>query len=90
VSLSRAELDNAVEWVGSATTAYGPGPYFDWGNDYLAQGITSHDLLQTRGHSWRNAPSTLQVSAKGGYPGRATVPGLGFRLVQTLNEGRSP
>jgi formylglycine-generating enzyme required for sulfatase activity len=78
-------LGNAVEWVASATRAYGEGPYVDWGSEDLAQRITRRDLLQTRGHSSRKAPSTLQVGAKGGCPGRATAPGLGFRLVQTLN-----
>jgi formylglycine-generating enzyme required for sulfatase activity len=82
-------IGNAQEWSGSDVTAYGRGPYVDWGAGLSLTGLLDLGAraMQTRGGGWNQWPNTLRASAKGGAPTWAKGPGLGFRLAQTLQHG---
>ena len=80
-------VGNATEWTASETATYGMGPFVDWGAELSFFGLlsTAHATgFQTRGGMCLEWPNTLRVGNQAGFPYHAAVPGLGFRLVQTL------
>jgi formylglycine-generating enzyme required for sulfatase activity len=79
-------IGNAEEWTGSeAWEPYGPGPYVDWGADTSFPTTGAHTVMQTRGGSYLLWPNVMRVGDIGGVPAYGTGPGIGFRLVQTVD-----
>jgi sulfatase modifying factor 1 len=78
-------IGNANEWAGSqGWEPYGPGPYVDWGAD-IAVPIAPGTAMQSRGGVFIGWPNIMRVSAAAGDPAYAAGPGMGFRLVQTID-----
>jgi formylglycine-generating enzyme required for sulfatase activity len=79
-------MGNAGEWTGSVAVTYQPGPYTDWSAELSISNLHNPNtsMMQIRGGGFNQWPNTLRVGDQGGGTAPARGPGVGFRLVQTL------